>query len=192
MKNIVLASLVITAVTASVARAQSTENFYFSFQANGPYGAKDLVTGEIFGLTNNAASNPSSVEIFSDEGSGAGTQESIGTGLTSDLTLTLHPNNTGSEKITVTNNQITALNPSAGIYSNTEEWTSGGTTPAEQLGLDIVDNNGSFYFGSNDLIESGPVSFSLTPLSTPEPSAWALGLTAVALLGVLRRRALTA
>ncbi len=191
MKKLLLIIIGMSAISAS-AQAQSL-NFDFSFAA----GSGKVVTGEIFGLSNNATVAPTSVVIFSDSGSGSGTRTSSGSGLTSDLTLTLHPSNTGSEAITVTNDQITAFNPGApAVAQNTEEWTSGGTTPSYQLGLDIVDVNpyGGYFYntpGSKFLIQSGSAA-TFTVASVPEPSSWALALLCVGLFVYLRRRAVRA
>ena len=169
------------ALVAPLAAHATTLNFDFSFTGTGPGAAPGTVTGEIFGLTDNATSSPTDVVIFSAPafvGPLPSTPWDI-------YTVAGHQFGSGglSDNITVANGVITGTN--FGFFG-----VGDGDTILDlgYGGLNVF-GTGS---GAGPLLVGVPTDIRFTPAAgggVPEPTAWALMITGFFGLGSALRRA---
>jgi hypothetical protein len=169
------------ALVAPLASHAGTLNFDFSFTGAGPGAEPGTVTGEIFGLTDNATSSPTDVVIFSAPdfvGPLPSTPWDI-------YTVAGHQfgSNGLSDNFTVANGVITGTN--FGFF---------GVGDADTIldlgygGLNVFGTGSS----TGPLLVGDPTDGRFTPAAgggVPEPAAWALMITGFFGLGAALRRA---
>ncbi|HWF00968.1 MAG TPA: PEP-CTERM sorting domain-containing protein [Caulobacteraceae bacterium] len=172
------------AICAALSSAAYADNFFFSFTSDGSFGNVDgTVTGQIFGLTDNATSAASDVEIYSYP---AGLNYLPGPS----FSIAAYDAELGKaitvNSFTVTDGQITGA-----AFQLTGGWFDlnvdvGGTyytaltapdgTPQQNVGGQV---------GNTETTNLGGITFT----AAPEPAAWAIMLTGMFGVGaVLRRR----